>query len=225
MERPVTARTRRRPDASPPRSSSSSANRAAGGGLSVVERLIAAATRLFASQGYESTTVQQVVAEAGVTKGAMYHYFTSKDDLLHEIYHRILTVQYERLTKFADAEGPIEERLRDAAIDVITTTIKDLDDLTVFVRSMHLLEPKKQRRVRAERRRYHQLFRGMVEEGQRTGAFRDDIEAEFVVDYFFGAVHHFPMWYRPSGRVGGAELGEVFAGLLLEGLRTSPPEG
>lgn len=189
-----------------------------------MERLIAAATRLFASQGYESTTVQQVVAEAGVTKGAMYHYFTSKDDLLHEIYHRILTVQFERLKQFADAEGPIEERLRGAAVDVITTTIKDLDDLTVFARSMHLLEPKKQRRVRTERRRYHELFRGMVEEGQRTDAFRDDIEANFVVNYFFGALHHLPMWYRSSGPVGGAELGEVFADLLLDGLRASPPE-
>lgn len=217
MTTPAEAQAQARSDAAV----RSPAPRAGTNGPSVVERLIAAATRLFASQGYEATTVQEVVAEAGVTKGAMYHYFTSKDDLLYEIYHRILTLQFERLKQFAEADGPIEERLRHAAIDVITTTAKAFDDLTVVVRSMHLLEPKKQRRVRSERRRYHELFRDMIEEGQRTGVFRGDVEADFVVDYFFGAVHHLPTWYRPSGRVGGAELGDLYAGLLLEGLRTT----
>jgi AcrR family transcriptional regulator len=50
--------------------------------LPVQERLIAASLRLFAAQGVEGTSVQEIVAAAGVTKGAMYHYFASKDDLL-----------------------------------------------------------------------------------------------------------------------------------------------
>ena len=35
----------------------------------------------------------------------MYHYFDSKDDLLHEIYGRVLRMQMERLNRFADAQG------------------------------------------------------------------------------------------------------------------------
>jgi AcrR family transcriptional regulator len=218
------SRARRQTAALRPRSAASSVGAAdtAGGGRSVVERLIAAAIPLFAEQGYERTTVQEVVAAAGVTKGAMYHYFKSKDDLLYQIYHRILTVQTERLEHFVAIEGPIEERLRDAAIDVVTTTVENLEDLTIFFRSMHMLEPGKQRTVRTERRRYHELFRGMVEEGQRAGVFRADVTADLVVDYFFGAVHHLPTWFRPSGRMAGRELGENYARLLLEGLKTAP---
>jgi AcrR family transcriptional regulator len=186
-----------------------------------VERLIGAATRLFADQGYQRTTVQEVVAAAGVTKGAMYHYFASKEDLLYEIYRGILAVQLHRLQAFAEAEAPIEERLRAAAVDVIATTVDNFEDLTIVVRCMHLLEPEKQRAVHAERRRDHELFRGMIEEGQRTGAFDDVVDADLVVDYFFGAVHHLPTWFRPSGRLGGRELGERYASLLLKGL-TAP---
>ncbi|MBW3665614.1 MAG: TetR/AcrR family transcriptional regulator [Actinobacteria bacterium] len=185
---------------------------------SVVDRLVAAATRLFANQGYERTTVQEVVVAAGVTKGAMYHYFTSKDDLLHEIYHRILTMQLERLRAFADDEGPIDARLREAAVDVIATTVDNFDDLTVVARCMHLLAPPQQRAVRSERRRYHETFRHMVAEGQRAGMFASEVDADLVVDFFFGAVHHLPMWFRPDGRLSGQALGEAYADLLLRAL-------
>ncbi|MEV4443833.1 TetR family transcriptional regulator, partial [Streptomyces sp. NPDC049577] len=43
----------------------------------VPRRLLAAATRLFADQGYDRTSVQEIVEAAGVTKGALYHYFAS----------------------------------------------------------------------------------------------------------------------------------------------------
>ena len=69
------------------------------------ERLLAVATRLFAEKGFEGTSVQEIVAAAGVTKGAMYHYFASKDDLLYEIYHRLLVMQTNRLQQFAGGEG------------------------------------------------------------------------------------------------------------------------
>ncbi|KOG87710.1 TetR family transcriptional regulator, partial [Streptomyces varsoviensis] len=60
----------------------------------VPQRLLAAATRLFADQGYDRTSVQEIVEAAGVTKGALYHYFGSKDDLLHEVYARLLRLQH-----------------------------------------------------------------------------------------------------------------------------------
>jgi AcrR family transcriptional regulator len=191
--------------------------------LTVPERLLDTARTLFAEKGFEGASVQDVVTAAGVTKGAMYHYFGSKDDLLYEIYHRILMLQTERLEHCAQAEGPIEERLRDAVVDVVVTTADNLDDLTIFFRSMHMLEPGKQRAIRTERRRYHEIFRGMVEEGQRGGVFRAGVSADLVVDYFFGAVHHLPTWFRPTGRMDAREIGETYARLLLEGLTTARP--
>ena len=135
----------------------------------VPQRLLAAATRLFAEQGYDRTSVQEIVEAAGVTKGALYHYFGSKEDLLHEVYARVLRLQQERLDAFAGADEPVEERLRGAAADVVVTTIENLDDATIFFRSMHHLSPEKNKQVRAERRRYHERFRALVEEGQQSG--------------------------------------------------------
>ena len=125
-------------------------------GQSVPERLVDVARQLFAEKGFEGTSVQDVVAAAGVTKGAMYHYFGSKDDLLYEIYGRVLRMQMERLEKFAAEESPVEERLRAAASDVVVTTIENLQSTTIFFRSLHQLGEEKQKEVRRERRRYHE---------------------------------------------------------------------
>ncbi|TKK88762.1 TetR/AcrR family transcriptional regulator [Herbidospora galbida] len=184
----------------------------------VRQRLLSAATRLFAEKGFESTSVQEIVAAAGVTKGAMYHYFDSKDDLLQEIYGRVLRMQMDRLQRFADGEGTVAERLHAAAADVINTTVDNLDDSKIFFRSNHQLAPDTRKIVRAERRRYHERFRDLVIEGQQEGVFRDDVPAEMVVDFFFGSVHHLGTWYHPDGPLTGGEVGRYFADLLLRSL-------
>ena len=82
----------------------------------VKERLLRVATRLFARHGFEGTSVQDIVDAAGVTKGAMYHYYGSKDDLLYEVYHQLLTMQTSHLDEIVAGPGTAEERLRAAAV-------------------------------------------------------------------------------------------------------------
>src|SRR3954468_17351663 len=112
------------------------ARRSAAAASGVDGRLLAEATRLFARQGYDRTSVQEIVEAAGVTKGALYHYFGSKDDLLHEIYGRVLRLQMERLESIADKEEPVQRRLVEAAADVVITSIQNLDDTKIFFRSI-----------------------------------------------------------------------------------------
>ena len=188
----------------------------------VRRRLVAAATRLFAEKGYESASVSEIVATAGVTKGSMYHYFQAKDDLLFEIYHRVLAMQMDRLERLAAGPGTPVDRLRAVAVDVVVTTVENLDDATVFFRSMHLLEPAKRTSVRGERRRYHERFRALIEEGQAAGLFRGDVAADLAVHFFFGSVHHLLTWYRPDGPMNATQIGNVFAQLLIDGLAPLP---
>ncbi|MFG2089071.1 MULTISPECIES: TetR/AcrR family transcriptional regulator [unclassified Spirillospora] len=189
------------------------------GALPLPDRLLAVATRLFADKGFENTSVQEIVNAAGVTKGAMYHYFGSKDDLLYEIYHRLIGLQMSRLEQIADGPGTAEERLRAAAVDVLDTSFRYLDDFTVFFRSTHLLPRDRREAVRAERRRYHERFRGLVEEGRREGTFRDRASADIAVHFFFGTVHQIGAWYRPGGRLEPAAISEHYVDLFLNGLK------
>ncbi|MYW04642.1 TetR family transcriptional regulator [Streptomyces sp. SID3343] len=202
-----------------------------GSDLPLPRRLLRIASRMFAERGFESTSVQEIVAAAGVTKGAMYHYYASKDDLLVQIYHRMLEMQTERLNTIADGSGPVVDRLREAAADVVVTTLDNLDDAVVYFRSMHLLAPDKQAEIRAERRRYHERFRALIEAGQAEGLLRSDVSADIATHNYFGGVHHLNSWFQVDGEMSPRDVGDAFADLLLHGLapgvdgRPSAPTG
>jgi AcrR family transcriptional regulator len=185
----------------------------------VQERLLAAASRLFAERGFAPTSVQDIVELAGVTKGAMYHYYASKDDLLQQIYTRLLLVQSARLAEIAEGPGTAPERLVAAAADVVVSTLEHLDDAMVSWRSMHMLPADRLAQVRADRRRYHERFRALIEEGQARGDFRTDLGADLVTHQFFGGVHHLGSWYHADGELAPEAIGAAFAELLLRGLQ------
>lgn len=56
------------------------------------EKLVAAAIELFARKGFDKTTVDEIVAEAGVAKGTFYLYFKSKDDLIRELAFEVMPI-------------------------------------------------------------------------------------------------------------------------------------
>ena len=74
------------------------------------DELLDVAQRLFASNGYDGTSVNQIIAELGVSKGAFYHYFTSKEDLVEAL-----------ACRFAKATAAqADDLLRDPTLDAFS---------------------------------------------------------------------------------------------------------
>lgn len=186
---------------------------------SVADQVTRAAVDLFAERGYANTSVQQIVAAAGVTKGAMYHYFQSKDDLLFGIYERLLSLQRSRLDAILDEGGPAAEVLERVCRDVVETSIEFLPEGTVFFRSLHLLSEPRRQEVTRRRREYHDRFAALVERGQAEGAFRSDIPTPVLVAHFFSDVHYLSHWYRADGPEDPREVAQQLTDLFLTSLR------
>lgn len=185
----------------------------------VAEQVMKAALDLFAAQGYANTSVQQIVAAAGVTKGAMYHYFQSKDDLLFAIYERMLLLQKSHLDDIVAAGGPVEEVVRAVCVDVVKTSIDFLPEGTVFFRSMHMLTPPRRQEVVRRRREYHDEFAILLQKGQAEGIFRTDIPRSVLIANFFSDVHYLSHWYSPEGPEDKAEVADQITELFLRGIR------
>lgn len=189
----------------------------------VARALTRAAVELFAAHGYAATSVAQIVAAAGVTKGAMYHYFASKDDLLFGIYDSLLALQREHLDEIAAGPGDAVDVLRRACVDVVQTTVSHMPEAAVFFQSAHLLSPERQAEVTRRRREYHDAFGRLLARGQDAGAVRSDIPAAVLIAHFFSDVHYLAQWYSPTGAEGADELAEQLAGLYLRGISAQPP--
>ena len=187
---------------------------------SVKEQLREAATRLFAKHGYANTSVAQICAEAGVSKG-VYHHFDSKDAILYGIYQPLLELQIGRLQEIVQQPVPLIDRLFQVAEDVARTCLERIDELTVFIQSMHLLESQTRSLVSQERRRYHQIFSALIEEGQRQQVLRSDVHPDFLINQLFGPVHYSTTWYRKSGKSTADELAKQMASMWLGGIQAA----
>jgi AcrR family transcriptional regulator len=180
---------------------------------SAVERRI-----LDAARGFDGTSVQGIVEAAEVTKGALYHYFDSKDDLLYEIYHSLIARQLADLGAVLARGLPPREAVHAVLTGLIRSTAEHIDEAKVFSREKDRLDDARMRSVRADRRRYHVIFRGLVEQGQRDGVFSTATPAETVTIVALGMVNQMPSWYRPDGPKSADRLADEVAGFILAAL-------
>jgi len=72
-------------------------------------QLIAIATRMFAERGYEDTSIEAVLREAGVSRGSLYHHFPSKEALFEAVAEEVETsVGAQTVAAASGSEGPVE---------------------------------------------------------------------------------------------------------------------
>lgn len=95
------------------------------------EHIIMAALRLFLLRGYKSVSLIDVANEVGITKGGIYHYFPSKDDLLHISLHRLVDRLEEKYLDIFNAPTPIHTVLHSLLADrVVESYCKELLQMT-----------------------------------------------------------------------------------------------
>jgi AcrR family transcriptional regulator len=183
------------------------------------DRIIRAAVELFAEQGFDATSVQQVVERAEVTKGALYHYFASKDDLLFAIYQSLIGVQNTDLEHIVAQRMAPAETVRAILVGVVVSTAERSDEAAVFFRESHKLDAQRMAAFRADRRRFHENFRQVVERAQTDGVFSARVPADVVVQIAMGVVNQLPIWFRPDGPKTAERLGHEVADFVLSALR------
>ncbi|MDT4915050.1 MAG: hypothetical protein QOC66_4178 [Pseudonocardiales bacterium] len=185
------------------------------------ERVLDAAVELFAQQGYDGTSVTQVITRAGVAKGGFYHHFASKEALLYEVYGDLIGRQLEGMDEILRRSLAPAETLRALIHDLVSTTAASAGPALVFWREMNRLGDERTAQYRQARRRYHDTVRRLVRDAQGAGEFAAVASADTVTFTIFGFVNELPLWYRPTGRKRPAQLADELADLVLAALETA----
>jgi AcrR family transcriptional regulator len=185
------------------------------------ERVLDSAVDLFAKQGYDGTSVAQVIAQAGVAKGGFYHHFASKEALLSEVYGDLISRQLTALDEILARKDPPADTLRALIIDLVESTASSAQRALVFWRELNKLGNERTEEYRRARRRYHDAVQRLIRHGQASGAFAAVASPEIVTFTIFGVINELPLWYRPSGRKRPAQIAAELADFVLAGLGAS----
>jgi AcrR family transcriptional regulator len=194
-----------------------------GSALSTTDKIVEAATELFASHGYVHTTLDDVAALAGFSKGAVYYYFKDKETLLIEVLKRIQERSIETTVAGVKAHGgPAAEQLKVFVKYQTGWAARYPRDLALLM-LMSAETANTSARLRMQMikiyRKLASALEEIVEEGKRTGEFKTTQETRDTVLYL-QAVHdgNMMIWYR-SGT--DPEIGRRLAKVTLSGfLRT-----
>lgn len=182
------------------------------------QAILDAATDLFAEQGYDATPVQQIVERAGVTKGALYHHFTAKEDILFHLYGDIFAEQLADLDRILARDATPAEALREVITSLVTGTAKAAKAAAVFTHELTRMSAEHYAEQQSEWRRYQDSVRELIRRGQADGAFRPSTSPQLTSWAIFGVTNSMHTWFRPDGPKTAADIAKELADLIMSGI-------
>src|SRR6478672_4941863 len=152
------------------------------------EAILRAAVKVFAQRGFFNSKVSDVASEAGIADGTVYLYFKSKDEILHSIFDQAMDRFIEEGKRELAALDKPADRLRKIAELHLARLGSDRDLAIVFQVELRGSIKFMQEFSAAGFADYLDVIRETVEDGQRSGAFRNDIKPVIAAKILYGAL-------------------------------------
>lgn len=131
-------------------------------------KLVSAAWKLFYEQGYEDTTVEEIIELSGTSKGSFYHYFDGKDALLGTL-STLFDEKYEELTKALDSDMSAMDQLLFLNMELFGMIENSIAlDLLARLLSTQLVTSG-EKHLLDHNRIYYKLLRRIIARGQECG--------------------------------------------------------
>lgn len=185
------------------------------------ERVLRAATELFATQGYHATGMKDLEKASGLGRSSLYYQFPSKEALLFAIITPYLRELIAFGNRLLDTEMPARERLRELSRGVMRCITENLAATTICFREIHAVTGEHKKDLLALHREYEQIWSRVLQAGIEEGAFR---RADgLAVKALLGMHHYSYLWLRADGPGTPEEIADSFCDLLRDGLLSTPP--
>jgi AcrR family transcriptional regulator len=193
--------------------------------------LLEAALVVFSERGYHDASLDDVAAEAGVTKGAIYHYFDTKAELLLHAIEQHQSRGYAQLeTSIPDSTAPATVRVRALLRKAFAGNDDDMSRaiLVMLQTAVRDVPEIHSRWLGHGPLKAWQLLAEIIRDGQASGEFRRDVDADISARVVLSGVLLQILWQKHAPGVPGLavdrdRLIDSAADLLLAGLKADAP--
>jgi TetR/AcrR family transcriptional regulator, fatty acid metabolism regulator protein len=183
-------------------------------------QLLDAAVRVFARKGFHASRVGDIAEEAGVAHGLLYHYFTSKDQVLEAVFHENWSVLLARIESVEESDEPAADQIRHIAAIVLRTWLHLPDVVRVVIQEFGR-SPELAERI-AELTRPIDVLQRVIARGIERGEFRKEVHPGFAATVVYGSIDELlTAWVLgrlPSGEEDVAAAEQTLCEVTLLGL-------
>jgi AcrR family transcriptional regulator len=178
--------------------------------------ILEAAVRVFARQGFHTCRVSDIADEAGVAYGLVYHYFSSKEEILDTLFLERWDVMLVAISEVDASSRSPREKLQAIAGFIVDSYRHDPELMKVIIVEVTRAANTFGRTHLAKIREAYRQIAGIVARAQAAGVFREQISPEFAALAFYGLIEQvLTGWIFDSESVGDDEL-ERAKGLIVE---------
>ena len=181
-----------------------------------LDQFLSRAAKVFADQGYHSTTMRDLAAATDMSLAGMYYYVRGKEELLYRIqercFLRVLTGAERALAGLGDADP--RERLQAFIRHHVTFFAAHMAEMKVLSHEANSLTGDCQRKVNAIKRRYVDLLEGLLKD---VASEEPAVERSAATYLLFGMMNWIYNWYDPAGEIDPERLAELIARTFVGG--------
>ncbi|GAA4525733.1 MULTISPECIES: TetR/AcrR family transcriptional regulator [Nonomuraea] len=180
--------------------------------------ILRAAIDLFNRRGYDATSMGDLAKELGLTKPAIYHHVTSKEQLLGLALDDALDELTAVVTEASRERAGVGayERLREVVRRSVEVLVAHQPSVTLLLRVRGNSEVEL---AALERRRWlDDRLAALVAEAVAEGALRDNVPPALVSRLLFGMVNSLVEWYRPDGAYDPVMVADAITTVAFDGL-------
>lgn len=188
------------------------------------QMIIDSAVKIFHEKGYKRATLDDVAEDLGVTKPALYHYVSSKENLLSQIYIQAMETFFSYIYEIPGMELSPADKLRlFIRRHLKSVVIENLAIFSVFFSEEGQLPEPDFQKIREEKKKFTHVVEEIIEEGISQGAFRP-LNPRLQAYAIIGMCNWLYRWYKPDpSPFSPDEIADQFIILLEQGYRY--PEG
>jgi AcrR family transcriptional regulator len=187
--------------------------------LSRKEQVIRKAAELFKDKGYAAASMRDLAQLLGIEAASLYSHIKSKEEILRSLCFDMAAEFQKSLAEVEGKNVTASERLRHGIIGHIQVMAKDLTASAVFMNEHRHLSQPYLRDFLLMRINYINRFKSIIEQGVKTGEFKDTIDRKLAVMTLFSSLNWMPMWYDPGSAIDPSQLGDQLADMLVNGLK------
>lgn len=176
------------------------------------QEVVATAAAVFARQGFQATSMDDLSAATGLASGGLYHYIQSKQLLLFRIFQQLMDPLLEQAAAIEASGEPPHEQLRALVRAWVAHVESHRDHMTVFAQERHAIESEPEWERLRERRDRFEAILARVLEGVELPA---GLDRRLVLLALLGMVNHTATWLRPGGRLSAEQIADGYCDMLL----------